>query len=101
MVDVFREEPISFAQAPTILPGRPSFQSLHRWATKGRRGVRLESVLIGGRRYTTREAFFRFVERLTAIADGEAATELTISRSSRQRRADHDRATAQLENLKI
>jgi hypothetical protein len=101
MVDIFREEPVSFSEAARILPGRPSFQSLHRWGTKGRCGVRLESVLIGGRRYTSREAFGRFVERLTAIANGESATETSGDRTPRQRRADHNRATEQLEKLRI
>lgn len=32
-----------------------------RWGTKGVRGVKLETIVIGGRRVTTQEAFERFV----------------------------------------
>lgn len=32
-----------------------------RWATKGVRGVKLESLTVGGRRVTSAEAFERFI----------------------------------------
>lgn len=38
------------------------------------RGVRLEAVRIGGAWHTTREAFGRFCERLTAMEGGEEVT---------------------------
>ena len=42
--------------------------SVWRWVTHGVRGVKLESLNVGGRRYVTEEAFIRFVERTTAAA---------------------------------
>lgn len=33
-----------------------------RWCTKGVKGITLESVAIGGRRFTTSQAFQRFVQ---------------------------------------
>lgn len=42
-----------------------------RWAQRGVKGVRLETFCVGGRRYTTREAWDRFVARTTEIATGE------------------------------
>lgn len=42
-----------------------------RWARKGVKGIKLETVNIGGRRYSSLEAFGRFVDRTTAAADGE------------------------------
>ena len=36
-----------------------------RWAEKGVRGVKLESFYVGGRRYTSEEAFVRFNSRIT------------------------------------
>lgn len=37
----------------------------HRWAGKGLSGIRLETIRIGGRRYTSIEALERFCDRLT------------------------------------
>ena len=47
-----------------------SSATIWRWAQRGVRGVRLETFAIGGRRYTTKEAFERFVERTTQAAQG-------------------------------
>ncbi len=45
--------------------------TIWRWYKKGVRGVRLETFVVGNRRFTTEEAFGRFVERNTAAANGE------------------------------
>jgi len=37
----------------------------YRWANRGVNGVRLEIYVLGGRHYTTREAFDRFVGATT------------------------------------
>ncbi|MCA9236978.1 MAG: DUF1580 domain-containing protein [Planctomycetales bacterium] len=39
-----------------------------RWALRGVRGARLQTFAVGGRRYTTAEAFARFVAATTAVA---------------------------------
>lgn len=41
-----------------------------RWARRGVRGVQLETYAIGGRRWTTEEAFERFVAKTTAAIAG-------------------------------
>ncbi len=51
------------------LPKRPSgrrlsYNSIYRWAKKGLRGVKLETVCVGGTIYTSREALARFYARL-------------------------------------
>lgn len=45
-----------------------------RWSLRGVRGVKLKTFSVGARRFTTREAFARFVEATTAVANGESAT---------------------------
>lgn len=40
---------------------RTHYSTIYRWATKGFRGHVLESVFVGGIRYTTHEALERFV----------------------------------------
>lgn len=42
-----------------------------RWAQKGVRSIRLETFCVGGRRFTSEEAFARFVELTTAAAESE------------------------------
>jgi hypothetical protein len=42
---------------------RVAVSTVWRWALRGVRGHRLECIHLGGRRYTTREAFARFIAR--------------------------------------
>ncbi len=50
--------------------------TLNRWARFGVRGVRLESILVGGRRLTSKQALDRFINRLNAADEppSEAST---------------------------
>jgi len=52
------------------LPGQPHLSTLWRWYRRGVRGVRLETVVVGGRRFTSRAAIERFIERTTVARDG-------------------------------
>jgi hypothetical protein len=65
MLDRFSEHLRLLTQAPRDLPGRPHISTLVRWWRRGVRGVKLETILIGGRRYTSLEALTRFFDRLT------------------------------------
>jgi hypothetical protein len=40
---------------------RPNISTLHRWATRGVRGVKLETIAVGHVRYTSIEAVRRFL----------------------------------------
>lgn len=44
---------------------RPHLSTVLRWATNGRRGVRLQTWLVGGRRMTRPSAVNEFVEKLS------------------------------------
>jgi hypothetical protein len=62
-----------------------------RWALKGSRGVKLETVFVGGIRMTSREAGQRFYERVTAVANGDTAqTTTTKSRLKQIEAAEHE-----------
>lgn len=59
---------------PRQLPVRPNGKRLHisavyRWTMRGVKGVRLETVKLGGSTYTSREALQRFSERLTGVPE--------------------------------
>ena len=101
MVDFNTEDLIPYSRATEVLPGRPSYQSLHRYALKGRLGVKLESALICGRRHTSKRLFVEFLERINAVINGESAPPVSHDRTPRQRRASHDRATTKLASMKV
>jgi Protein of unknown function (DUF1580) len=63
MIDLEHESLLTLAEASALLPGRPSLCAIWRWRTKGVRGRRLETVIIGGKPYTSREALARFAEQ--------------------------------------
>jgi hypothetical protein len=67
VIDIQHERLISLKAACKLIPGRSggrvSRATIWRWAMKGRRGIRLETVLLGDR-YTSREAIDRFFAKL-------------------------------------
>lgn len=67
MIDMESEDLLSLAEAAKILPGRPHVSTLWRWATPGvgPDRTRLETISIGGRRFTSRQALARFVLALS------------------------------------
>lgn len=74
MIDLETEPLLTLAQAARSLPGGGSvnISTIHRWRLRGSRGVKLETVLRGGVRYTSAEAIRRFIEQTTEAADGPA-----------------------------
>ncbi len=89
MIDPQTETLIPFSRVPAEVPGRIHRATAHRWRQRGVRGVKLESILIGGRRYTSLEKLSEFFAATTAAADGSPPP----ARASRQR----ERAIAEAE----
>jgi hypothetical protein len=85
MIDHEREQLLSMTAAAKFLPGRPSVETLWRWRTAGCRGHKLETLLFGGRRYTSREAIARF---LAAINGEPIRTETPRQRERSIERAE-------------
>lgn len=94
MIDISRESLLTFSEAAASLPGKPNVSTIHRWRLRGCRGVKLESTLIGGVRYTSQESLQRFCNRVTAAADGTLQSK---ARTSSQRERAILRAEAELE----
>lgn len=44
--------------------------SIWRWYKHGCQGVKLQTAVVGGRRFTSRQAIERFIERTTEARDG-------------------------------
>lgn len=91
-IDITSESPVTVTQAAKLFPNRPHVASVWRWILNGLNGINLESVKIGGRRYTSREAIQRFIERTTALADQK---EVPV-RCARQRTSAVDAAESEL-----
>lgn len=66
---------IPLAEVAKQLPGRPHVSTLHRWTTKGVRGVKLETTRVGSRVYVTQEAIERFLAELNTSDDERLAHE--------------------------
>ena len=66
MIDGQREELVPLTKAGRLInPSRvPHTATVWRWALHGVRGEKLESVIVGGQRFTSREAISRFLNRL-------------------------------------
>ena len=78
-----------------VAPSRPHRDDplpFASWRLRGVRGNKLETILIGERRYTSQEALERFAARTTAIASGE---QLPV-RTSRQRQRSIEEAEREL-----
>lgn len=89
MIDTSTERLCTLAQATRHVPGNPHIATLHRWRLRGVRGVKLETVLVGGRRFTSVEALARFTERLNGGRGVERTT-------PRQRQRQIEQAEAEL-----
>ena len=62
------KDAITLAQAARYFCPVPHVSGVQRWATRGTRGVRLETWLSGGRRVTTPAAIERFLLALNRDA---------------------------------
>lgn len=69
MIDLQNESAITLAEVAEHVPRRNGrrihYSTVYRWVTKGAKGRRLESILVGGVRYTTVEAVGRFLSAKT------------------------------------
>jgi hypothetical protein len=86
-IDIQNEELLTLKQAAQFLPNRPHIATLIRWWQRGCRGVKLTTILIGGQRYTSKEALQRFIEQTTAAADGAPAPRAESSKAREKRLA--------------
>jgi len=71
MIDPTTENLLTPIQVARLFPGRSgtgvSVATVWRWLSgRGRRGVVLESIRVGGSRYSSREAVSRFVQHVNA-----------------------------------
>ena len=97
MIDLLEDTLLTLADAAASYKKRLHVSTLHRWRLRGIRGIKLETILIGGVRYTSTRSLQEFAEKTTAAADGKAIP----NRTSNQREADLDRAEKVLEEFNL
>jgi hypothetical protein len=103
MIVVAIETTLPLAEVPRHVPSRRGGKRLHqatafRWAKVGVRGVRLETIRVGGTLCTSVEALQRFFERLSAT-DTDEPTPTIRTPAARQRA--HERADRELDQLGV
>ena len=85
-INIEHETLLRLSEAAKRVPGRGGgglhAATIYRWVANGVGGVRLESILIGGCRYTSVEALGRFIKRCNASNPNAVTT------PSRQRRVE-------------
>ena len=88
MIDIRSEQLLTMKQAPQYTPGTPHFTTIYRWCYRPHDA--LETVLVGGRRFTSAEAIERFVRRCT----GGDTVAPTASRQKQIAQAENELARA-------
>ncbi len=79
MIEVQNESPLSLKEACSLpflrRAGKPiHLATVHRWATHGAKGVKLETVQYPGGMRTTAEAVLRFLAMLNGLSATPAAS---------------------------
>jgi hypothetical protein len=77
MIDPLCGELLSMNEAVDVFPSRRggskvSRVTLHRWITRGAKGVRLETVKVGGMIYTTKDAIREFIRACSNAEEPQA-----------------------------
>lgn len=62
-LDLLTEDTITLNEACKELPGNPHVSTLWRWKDRGVDGVKLETIKIGTKHFTSRQALTRFLEK--------------------------------------
>lgn len=65
------EELLSLPAAAAEFPHRPSPSTVWRYASRGVRGVKLETIRLGGKVFTSRQAIGRMVAALNSDVPGD------------------------------
>ncbi|NLX56719.1 MAG: DUF1580 domain-containing protein [Planctomycetaceae bacterium] len=97
MIDASCERLVPICDVPKMVPHRPHISTVVRWWTRGVKNQKLETLLLGGRRYTSAEALQRFFERSTAASDGQPIP----ARSQRERDVAVKAALRELDRLGV
>lgn len=85
------------ARGEIVSGKRYSLATLHRWRLRGNRGIKLETVLIGGVRYTSKEAISRMISAQNAGTPDTPDVNISLSQRNRQ----YEAAQRELEKMGV
>ncbi len=97
MIDIFKDNILSLSGAAKSIPAvdgkHPNPSTVYRWIADGVGGVKLDSVRIGRRLCTSKEALQKFMDELSAAPapKSKPRTTATSTRSTKQREHDVQR----------
>lgn len=77
-------ELLSLREASQLLPGKPHVSTLHRWRLRGIRGVKLITVMVGGKRWVHPDALRDFSAAITAARENGASNAVPLTRTRRR-----------------
>jgi hypothetical protein len=83
-IDRTAETVIPITEASPHFPGKPHIATIWRWSLRGVRGAFLETLVVGGRRFTSVEAIERFIARTNAVAAGPSVPAQSPKQRQRQ-----------------
>jgi len=88
MINIQVEQVVSLTDATKLMPKRrggkrPHVATMHRWSTRGHRGIVLETLQVGGTKCTSVEALQRFFDRLSSPTTSTLPF-LTVHRAKQQ-----------------
>ena len=84
---------VPLTRAADFIPGRPHVATLWRWATKGVRGITLQTAIVGGRRMVTPAALEQF---LLALNAGTPAARKVVDADASRRATEANNALSAL-----
>lgn len=103
MIDPATEQLIPFRDIPSHLPKRDgkkiNSSTIYRWTIRGLEGHRLESVYVGGMRYTSAEALQRFDAAVTASKNAPRSNGKQASSTPQQASRAHENAMRKLASV--
>lgn len=102
-IDARHEEvfPLSqaYKRAEPLIGKRLAQSTFYRWASRGVKGIRLETRFLGVGRYTSTEALQRFFDRLTEATDSHRGGVIATESKAKgcNRKAEIERAERELD----
>ena len=95
---IVNAELIPIRRLSSLLPGNPTLQSIYRWM-HGIGGVRLETTVIGGRRYVSKEQVQDFIGKRSQPGTHLRAESPTRKNRRRQKQIESARKFLEKEGL--
>jgi hypothetical protein len=97
VIDTINEDMLTLTEAIAYIPTHPDIKTLYAWTYTGCKGVVLETITVGSKRCTSKQALQRFYEKLNDPQRREVARKKMLrGRSENQKKKAAIRAGEKL-----